>query len=88
MMLSSNIRNQMEPKGPQHHQSPEGDKGQPARGAAPPPSQQSMMQDMFVENYRRPSSRVGGEPVYDEDDPDRIEVSEQIHVWEYEIVFA
>ena len=47
--------------------------GQPAAAAATP-SQQSMMQDMFVENYRRPSSRLGGGEA--EEDPDRIEVNE------------
>jgi len=62
-------RNQPDPSTPrpQHHQSPD----QPATAAAATPSQQSMMQDMFVENYRRPSSRLGGEA---EEDPDRIEV--------------
>ena len=36
-----------------------------------------MMQDMFVENYRRPSSRLGGGEA--EEDPDRIEVSNAHH---------
>ena len=45
--------------------------------AAATPSQQSMMQDMFVENYRRPSSRLGGGEA--EEDPDRIEVRNGHH---------
>jgi hypothetical protein len=36
-----------------------------------PNNPQSMMQDLFVENYRRPSSRG---PYQDEDDPEGIEV--------------
>ena len=68
-----NFRNQLDPSNPrpQSRQSPEGDMRQPV--AAATPSQQSMMQDMFVENYRRPSSRLGGGEA--EEDPDRIEVA-------------
>ena len=46
--------------------------------AAATPSQQSMMQDMFVENYRRPSSRLGGGEA-EEEDPDRIEARNGHH---------